>query len=77
MFDDDKQTPRRSSKDTKRWCKGKVGNEHDPKCMRFTVGWCAADDWRELVCTKCGKKLDTWYPILRTEDEKKPEWVTF
>jgi len=75
--DDDKPTPHRSSKDTKRWCKGKHGVEHTPECMSFRPSYMpsTAEPWRELVCTACGKKLATWYPFM-WKGEEKPEWVT-
>jgi len=57
-----------AKKDTKRWCKGKVGREHvteirmedwlgrDYRCGRhtWTGRWMC---WESNVCTVCGKKM--------------------
>jgi hypothetical protein len=52
----------RKRKDTRRWCKGKVGVEHalavrdarDMGKLRFSM---------TLIrfCTKCGKEIETWW----------------
>lgn len=64
------QTPERhgrAKKDTKRWCKGKVGREHVTEIR--TEDWLGRDYhcgpswggrwacWERVVCTVCGKKL--------------------
>lgn len=54
--------PRRSHKDRKRWCGGRVGREHRPR-------WIEEPGWRQrfpkvrfvpeaLVCEECGRKSD-------------------
>jgi hypothetical protein len=89
VTDDDKPTPHRSHKDTKKWCRGKVGVEHKPECFKFDAGWVNAGSmavaWRELVCTECGKKLASWMPMrllctdgsISTHGGERPDWVTF
>ncbi len=67
-------------KNTRKWCRGKVGIEHMPKCFAYGHGRGAAlgifADWRTLVCTTCGKRLDSWCPWQR-ETRPTPPWVTF
>lgn len=65
-----------SKKDTKKWCKGKVGVEHKPKCMVFSE---MLDNSRALVCTECGKRLAVYLPIpwITSEEDTKPDWVNF
>lgn len=85
MIDDDKPIPHRSKKDRKKWCKGKPGIEHVLKCMHYVGAYHESHPiWRELVCVKCGKRLDFYFPLsalVRVEDrgcvynEKKPDWV--
>ena len=79
--EDEKSSGVRKHKDKKRWCKGKVGVEHTPACMPYkhrypsTVMGGAQTRWRELVCTKCGKILDYYYPF-KSSKKPKPAWVT-
>ena len=76
MRDDEIPRPR-SSRKTRKWCKGKVGVEHTPKCFDYQAikRWCGGrvrlDGWKILVCTTCGKELETYFP--RRGD--KPDWV--
>ena len=65
--------PVAASKDTKRWCRGKVGREHQPKCFPRTHSILGDTGWRELRCEACGKCLAYWVPWFT---EPKPEWVT-
>lgn len=71
-----------AGKDTKRWCRGKVGVEHQPKCMGYNDlkggGRIASmsRDWKILACTVCGKELAYWYPFGSRKNNPKPEWVT-
>lgn len=63
-------------KDTKRWCGGKVGREHEKAVGTYaeTKGW--RDnfaDWQNLYCTRCGRELDHWVP--RWSGRDKPEWA--
>ena len=53
----------KSRKDTKRWCKGKVGVEHDyPEPTREK--WLSFEIFRSQ-CTRCGRKTSVF------ADEKK------
>jgi hypothetical protein len=81
----DTAAPHRSSKNTKKWCKGKVGVEHKPKCVDYADAKIAAKDingrpigfykgWKLLICTTCGKELEHYYPFRQSE-KKPPEWV--
>jgi hypothetical protein len=67
--------PVAASKDTKRWCRGKVGREHQPKCF---VRESSGGEWRDLRCASCGKILDTWWPpslVAPFWQRPKPAWV--
>lgn len=70
MGDDDRVRPSHKRKDTKRWCKGKVGREHftaiqrsqifgiDHPCHVGYMGkWVC---YHNVVCTVCGKILKEW-----------------
>ena len=72
------RAPGGSNRDTKRWCRGKVGVEHTAECRVYveTKGLAglmgsALKRWRVLVCTTCGKELATW--LGRGE---RPGWVS-
>lgn len=72
----DIRPPSGSKKDTKRWCRGVVGREHEPECRLSKYSF--AQEWRDLVCKKCGKELDWWWPSRFWPRAKpKPDWVTF
>ena len=67
-----------SGRDTKRWCRGKIGVEHEPKCVDFQASkrWVgercdALARWKLLVCTACGRELAVY---LGGKD--KFAWVT-
>lgn len=71
--------PSGSKKDTKKWCRGKVGKPHTPVCKPY-----ASDrgsifaNWRILACSECGKQIDYYYPVTwKNREHRKPEWVTF
>src|SRR6266568_2852968 len=57
------ETPhdRRSRKDTRRWCKGKPGREHQPRQVTISAGMglsCGAwFCWHAETCACCGKIL--------------------
>jgi hypothetical protein len=51
--------PHRSKKDCKRWCRGKVGREHDGEWRPYKEDAGYATNWRILVCKRCNKHLDT------------------
>lgn len=67
-------------KNTKRWCRGKEGIEHVPKCMPYGDGAALfLKEWRALVCVTCGKQMDYYAPPLDPirYPRVKPKWVTF
>lgn len=70
--------PIAGKKDTKRWCRGKVGREHITECRKGKELKCAPsycrEQWRILICKVCGKELDNYYGF---GSEEKPKWVTF
>lgn len=49
--------PHNSRKDTKRWCKGKVGREHVATWKNYLrlFRW---ETWYQLKCSKCLKVLE-------------------
>jgi hypothetical protein len=67
------QGPRR--KDKKRWCRGKIGVEHVPVCMKVQAlaAYGCFDNWRILACKVCGKVLAHYSPAWT---KPKPAWVT-
>jgi hypothetical protein len=82
-----KKAPTSKKKDTKKWCKGKVGREHKGVCMtydeakggRFTSANGFFGDFnarsRYLICIVCGKELSCYYPS-KNDTKPKPDWVT-
>lgn len=70
--------PSGSKKDTKKWCRGKVGVKHDPVCADYNTLKRAtfAPEWKVLVCRNCGKELDNYWPTRFFKSNKpKPDWV--
>lgn len=65
----DEVAAHKSKKNTKQWCKGKVGVEHQPKCFVYGFG----GDGRALACTVCGKQLAVWYRDFL--NVPRPSWV--
>lgn len=69
--------PHKSNKNTKRWCKGKVGREHDYAERRLTTCWGThgkagyTEVWTTM-CNACGKHkaneyrypFGTWRSVL-------------
>lgn len=85
---DPRAKPEPTKKNTKKWCKGKVGREHVGVCRDFAEVKRLATDikgrpielckgWKVLVCDNCGKELDTYYPpsALWGRSVPKPDWV--
>ena len=68
----------RGKKDRVRWCGGHVGREHTLECRLYKDGKAAVylKDWRELVCTTCGKQLDWYAPPFNGAAAAPPAWVT-
>jgi hypothetical protein len=73
--------PSVSRRDTKKWCRGKVGVEHKSYCVSYNdlknTRATYADEWKVLICTACGKQLAHWWPsVFRPTKEQAPDWVT-
>lgn len=69
----ERSRPKPAKKDTKKWCRGKVGVEHEPKCMQGRF-----PEYRILACVKCGKELDHYWPARwMTTQPPRPAWVDF
>jgi hypothetical protein len=68
-------------KDTKKWCRGKVGIEHQPVCYTYAEYKNDPDqykifkDWRVLACKICNKELKVYYAFGK-EKNSPPNWVT-
>ena len=70
-----------SKRNTKKWCRGKVGVAHKPVCVDYNdhkrAGFRFGTQWKLLVCTECNKELDSWWPSpLASEPQTPPDWVT-
>jgi hypothetical protein len=67
------QPKHKSKKDTKRWCAGHIGREHDYQWVvdeRFDYAWIisgtrtpADKQWYVLKCSQCGKQKDSCYAL--------------
>lgn len=74
---------RKAKKNTKKWCRGKVGTEHQTVCLVYSEAKNTDPRldfyhaWRMLACSVCGKELDSYHPLgfVGLEDRPKPEWV--
>jgi hypothetical protein len=75
-----------AKKDTKRWCRGKTGVEHSPKCVDYRGTKLAPSDfrgrpinpyegWKLLVCATCGKELDRYCPRRGNDKQPRPAWA--
>jgi hypothetical protein len=78
----DIRAPSASKKNTKKWCRGKVGAEHKPVCVSYNewenrrtwAKW--SKDWKVLICSECGKQLDYWWPnTIISEKKPCPDWA--
>lgn len=69
LDEDDIHVP--SKKDTKTWCKGKIGKNHKEKVFSEMKPDGSLKK-KELRCESCGKILETYYPFLI----EKPEWAS-
>ena len=75
-MNDDEIPKHRSKKDKKKWCKGKVGTHHKGVPMLkqpMAFGPNEEASSVELVCTKCGKTVEWWWPFYKWTDA--PDWV--
>lgn len=74
--DELRDKPVNKKKNTKKWCRGKEGKEHDSVCMSYSdikrPGTTYGREWKVLICKNCGKELETYYPFGKQEP---PEWV--
>jgi hypothetical protein len=70
--------PSGSGKDTKRWCRGKVGRKHRPVCVDYSdlKKMQVRAGWKVLVCEACGRHLDYYWPSAFRPHSPPPPWVT-
>lgn len=62
--------PSSSSKNTKRWCRGVVGREHQSKWVSYNEAnrtTFAPANWKILQCEVCRKQLDYHWPSTRND----------
>ena len=74
--DGDEVCRKNNRKDTKRWCKGKEGIEHEPvvyTCKELHMY--DFDNWLVLTCKNCGKNLELYFPFGKEKKQNPPEWV--
>lgn len=83
----DAHRPVAAKKDTKKWCGGKVGREHQTVARRYTDMKhihrpelpTLYQGWWTLVCTACGKELENYWPLKNVEglvtNSPPPAWV--
>lgn len=75
--------PTPAKKNTKKWCKGKVGREHQTRVMsgeeknrsfQHVDGskFVSMKNWKFLICIVCGKELDIYYG---GSSKRKPDWA--
>lgn len=67
-------------KDTKRWCRGHVGREHQPEIVRDkSMGFVTSCSGRSTdflpclhleQCSECGKTLRRWLPVEECPDRQ-------
>ena len=55
--------PHHSKKNTKRWCRGKVGVAHD---FAWHLDYKGRKGWHEETCKNCGKSRDYWIDAFIT-----------
>lgn len=77
LVQDDEPRPSHQRSDRRRWCRGKVGVEHELVCMTYqeakgALGRFRLASERFLVCKVCGKELENY----RGYEKIKPAWVT-
>lgn len=80
--------PPKHRADRQRWCRGKVGIEHDGVCVDYyetkrIPRYRDNDLYVLLVCRKCGKELDSYFECsdsdffsFMNDKRPKPSWVT-
>lgn len=58
---DDEIPKHRSKKNTKKWCKGKEGREHQPIWEENKKYSIPQSIWLIYRCTQCNKEIDFYY----------------
>jgi hypothetical protein len=75
--DEIKEKPLHKKKNTKKFCKGKIGKEHELEVRNYSDlnkrSFPVNKDWKILMCKNCGEELDVYFPIF--EDEIPPDWA--
>ena len=68
-----------AKKNRKKWCRGRVGIEHQPVCYLYSESKADVSygkDWRVLACSECGRHIDYYYPTSFNGKKKPlPAWV--
>lgn len=73
---DDAKPPGRRRRNRHKWCKGRPGIAHKPKCQPYHATPTALNkNWRVLICTTCGRKLDVYFDSPFWTRRAKPDWV--
>lgn len=76
--------PGGSSRSTRRWCKGKIGQAHTLtvtlfsalKRASYTSAATMYKGWLVRYCTTCGKEVDRYYPMPGWPKRRPaPEWA--
>ena len=59
----DRESPKhKAKKNTRKWCKGKVGKLHQPKWEQDLrpLGYQSKSIWLMYTCQACRKVMDSW-----------------
>ncbi len=74
--------PLASSKDTKTWCRGKVGRAHklivrDRHSLGKDYRGAWGKDWLVRYCTVCGREVAWYFPVyvMGIKPQIVPQWV--
>ena len=70
VSDETKKLP--AKKDTKRWCKGKEGTEHQ---LQVFNGKISSLKTKQLGCKVCGKIFETHWGFLSWDKRNPPFWI--
>jgi hypothetical protein len=67
----------RSKKNTRRWCRGKVGEKHTPMwhVWKALARQGRVDNPMLYVCQSCGKHIDYWFAPLSRYSKPIPRPV--
>ena len=77
----DRESPKhKAKKNTRKWCKGKVGKPHQPKWEQDLrpLGYQSKSIWLMYTCQACRKVMDSWMQFEtgirdRDIDYERPE----